>query len=250
MFAHFKLLLVASLVARASAAATVYLAGDSTMAPNGNNDGTNGWGKFLPDYESLTVVNNAIAGRSARSFTVEGRFTAMAANVKAGDYVVIEFGHNDGGAPTPTDNGRSDCPVGAAGYATVCPVVVNGVTQNILTYEAYLVNAAKLFQSKGANVIISSATPDNTWETGVFVYTPSRFVQYCQDAATATGATFVDHGLFTAALYKNMGAAVVDSYYPNDHTHTSPAGATVVARAFVLALEATSSGLKAFITHD
>ncbi|KAJ7839688.1 SGNH hydrolase-type esterase domain-containing protein [Mycena olivaceomarginata] len=223
----------------ASAAATVYLAGDSTMTPNGNNDGTAGWGKFLPDYQSLTVVNNAIAGRSARSFTREGRFTAMAANVKAGDYIVIEFGHNDGGSLTPTDNGRTDCSVGAAGYATTCTTVFGGVTETVLTYEAYLVNAAKLFQSKGANVIISTrhtGQPLGNWDV--------------HDAATATGATFVDHGLFTAALYKNQGATLVDSYYPNDHTHTSPAGATVVARAFILALEATSSTLKNFITHD
>ncbi|KAJ7679538.1 SGNH hydrolase-type esterase domain-containing protein [Mycena polygramma] len=235
---------------KAASAATVYLAGDSTMTANGNNDGTAGWGKFLSDYESLTVVNNAIAGRSARSFTREGRFTAMAANVKAGDYVVIEFGHNDGGSLTPTDNGRTDCAVGAAGYATTCTSVFGGVTETVLTYEAYLVNAAKLFQAKGASVIISTATPDNPWETGTFTYAANRFVTYCQDAATATGATFVDHGLYTAALFQKAGATVVDSYYPIDHTHTSPAGATVVARAFILALEATNSTLKNFITHD
>ncbi|KAJ6533996.1 SGNH hydrolase-type esterase domain-containing protein, partial [Mycena vulgaris] len=180
-----------------------------------------GWGKFLTSCISLPVVNNAIAGRSACSFTVKGRFTAVAANVQAGDYVVIEFGHNDGGSLTPTDSGRTDCPFGAAGYVITCLV--------------YLVNAAKLFQSKGANVIISSATPNNVWETGTFSYSASRFVTYCQDAAAATGATFVDDGLFTAALYKNLGATAVDAFYPNDHTHTSPAGATVVARAFVLA---------------
>ncbi|KAJ6593396.1 Rhamnogalacturonan acetylesterase [Mycena capillaripes] len=241
---------LALVATKAASAVTVYLAGDSTMTPNGNNDGTAGWGKFLPDYESLTVVNNAIAGRSARSFTREGRFTAMATNVKAGDYVVIEFGHNDGGSLTPTDNGRTDCAVGAAGYATTCSTVFGGVAETVLTYEAYLVNAAKLFQAKGANVIISTATPDNPWETGTFTYAANRFVTYCQDAAAATGATFVDHGLFTADLFKNQGAALVDSYYPNDHTHTSPAGATVVARAFILALEATSSTLKNFITHD
>ncbi|KAJ7574856.1 SGNH hydrolase-type esterase domain-containing protein [Mycena floridula] len=245
-----KHLFAAVVAAKVAFGATVYLAGDSTMTANGNNDGTAGWGKFLPDYISLAVVNEAIAGRSARSFTREGRFTAMAALVKAGDYVVIEFGHNDGGSLTPTDNGRTDCAVGAAGYATTCTSVFGGVTETVLTYEAYLVNAAKLFQSKGANVIISTATPDNPWETGTFTYSANRFVTYCQDAAAATGAIFVDHGLFTADLFKNQGAAAVDAYFPIDHTHTSPAGATVVARAFVLALEATGSTLKNFITHD
>jgi len=119
-----------------------------------------------------------------------------------------------------------------------------------LTYEAYLVNAAKKFKSKGANGIISSATPNNVWETGTFTYSANRFVTYASDAAAAAGATFVDHGLYTASLYKGKGATVVDSYYPIDHTHTSPAGAEQVARAFVLALEATSSSLVSYVTHD
>ncbi|KAJ7254839.1 hypothetical protein C8J57DRAFT_1656927 [Mycena rebaudengoi] len=70
---------------------TVYLAGASVMTASGTNNGTMG-PQFLPE------LNNT-RPRSAR----EGRFTAMAANIKAGDYVVIEFGHKDGEIPTPTD---------------------------------------------------------------------------------------------------------------------------------------------------
>jgi rhamnogalacturonan acetylesterase len=90
------------------------------MVSTGNNDGTQGWGAYLAGRISLPVTNNAVAGRSARSFTREGRFTAMAANVKAGDYVVIEFGHNDGGSLTPTDNGRSDCSPSGTNQAVTC----------------------------------------------------------------------------------------------------------------------------------
>lgn len=58
------------------------------------------------------VNNSAYAGRSARSFTREGRFEAIAEAVHPGDWVIIEFGHNDGGSPYPAanDNGRADCP--------------------------------------------------------------------------------------------------------------------------------------------
>lgn len=98
----------------------VYLAGDSTMVATGNNDGTAGWGKYLPDYISLQVLNYAVAGRSARSYTREGRFNTLASLVTAGDYVVIEFGHNDGGSITPTDNGRTDCNPVNSDYATTC----------------------------------------------------------------------------------------------------------------------------------
>lgn len=125
--------------------------------------------------------------------------------------------------------------------------MISGVTETVLTYQAYLVNAARLFQAKGANVIISSATPNNVWETGEYVYTPNRFVGYARDAASEVGATFVDHGQYTADAYEAAGEATTNSYYPNDHTHTSPEGAMVVAEAFVTALSATESSLKAYI---
>lgn len=91
---------------------TVFLCGDSTMAEGGGGSGTQGWGHYL-QYSfatSVAVINNeAIAGRSARSFSREGRFDTVVASVQSGDWVVIEFGHNDGGSLTPTDNGRTDC---------------------------------------------------------------------------------------------------------------------------------------------
>jgi rhamnogalacturonan acetylesterase len=93
---------------------TVWLAGDSTTAPDGGHNGTQGWGEYL--HYSLGnnafVNNSAYAGRSARSFTREGRFDAIAKALHPGDWVVIEFGINDGGAPTNLtgDKGRADCP--------------------------------------------------------------------------------------------------------------------------------------------
>jgi rhamnogalacturonan acetylesterase len=64
-----------------------------------------GWGQYLAQYLTLPVVNLAIAGRSSRSYTDEGRFTTLINSAKAGDYVVIEFGHNDGSSGS-VDNGR------------------------------------------------------------------------------------------------------------------------------------------------
>lgn len=67
-------------------------------------------------------------------------------------------------------------------------------------------------------MIISSQTPDNTWETGTFEYTPSRFVGLASDAANATGVTFVDHGLYVAEAWKEAGNVTTNGYYPEDHT--------------------------------
>jgi rhamnogalacturonan acetylesterase len=102
------------------------------MAKGGGGTSTEGWGQYLQyslNAGSYVVENDAIAGRSARSFTREGRFTAVAAKVVAGDWVVIEFGHNDGGSLTPTDNGRTDC----FGDGTqTCSTVYDGVAETVL----------------------------------------------------------------------------------------------------------------------
>lgn len=77
----------------------VWLCGDSTMAPDGGHNGTEGWGQYLQyslDASRIKVNNSAYAGRSARTFTREGRFQAILDVVRPGDWAVLEFGHNDG----------------------------------------------------------------------------------------------------------------------------------------------------------
>ncbi|KUL83225.1 hypothetical protein ZTR_10471 [Talaromyces verruculosus] len=225
-------------------AATIYLAGDSTMAPGGGGSGTDGWGQYIASYLSLNVSNQAIAGRSARSYTREGRFNTIASEIKSGDFVVIEFGHNDGGSLTPTDNGRTDCP----GNGTeTCSTVYDGVAETVLTFPAYLENAAKTFKAKGAHVIIASQTPNNPWETGTFVYSPNRFWGYAELAAEVSGVEYVDHGGYVASIFETLGETTVDSYFPNDHTHTSVAGAKVVAQAFLKGVVCDNLSLKSYL---
>lgn len=232
------------------AAATVYLCGDSTMAKNGAGDGdTDGWGQYLGSLTSQTVVNEAIGGRSARSYWNEGRFAAVADLATTGDIVVIEFGHNDGGSPESSDNGRSDC----YGDGTeTCTSDADGST--VYTFVFYVVQAAKLMLAKGATVIMSSQTPNNPWETGTFSCTPSRFVGYAKTAAAAfsSGVTFVDHFQAACDTYYNLGDSAVNALYPNDHTHTSPAGATYMAEAFAEAIRTSMNGttpLQPYITY-
>lgn len=212
------------------------------MANKGANDGfTNGWGPYVPPYVTIPVVNNAIGGRSARSFTREGRFASTLAAAKAGDWVIIEFGHNDGGSLTPNDNGRTPCP---GTDDQTCRTVYNGANEIVLTYYAYLRNAAKAFKAKGINVVISSATPNNLWETGTWSYSTPRFSTYAKSVARDTNSIFVDHGWFVADKYRTLGKVVVNGYYPKDHTHTSPAGAKAVAEAFFRGLQCGTAGLK------
>ncbi|KAL2061136.1 hypothetical protein VTL71DRAFT_7409 [Oculimacula yallundae] len=212
---------------------TIYLAGDSTMALGGGGAKTNGWGVYFPfSVKNAKVVNAAIGGRSARSYTDEGRFTNLINKVVAGDYVVIEFGHNDGGSLSKTDNGRTACP--GSGKET-CTTPAGKVVQ---TYVTYLTNAAKALTAKGAKVIISSPTPNNICEGTTCGYTAPRFTAYGQLAAKNAGssASFIDHGQYLANEYIRLDKKKVDTFYPVDHTHTSPEGANVVAQTFVKAV--------------
>lgn len=224
-----------------TAAQTVYFCGDSTMAARGANDGaTDGWGSYIGKYLNLPTVNRAIGGRSARSYTNEGRFQQVADLVKSGDIVVIEFGHNDGGSPTNNDNGRSDCP--GAGTETC---ISDKTGETVYTFVFYVIQAARLMTSRGATVILSSQTPNNQWEGGSYNGSPSRFVGYQKTAANAVGdsrVTFVDNFQAVSNMYRKLGNSAVNAFYPRDHTHTSPAGAEMIAKAFTQAIYQKMNG--------
>lgn len=94
---------------------TVFIAGDSTAANKADNKRPEtGWGEQLQkhfDEKKVRVDNQAMNGRSTRSFIAEGRWQALVDKVKAGDYVLIQFGHNDeskdkGDRYTPPDDYR------------------------------------------------------------------------------------------------------------------------------------------------
>lgn len=108
-------------------------------------------------------------------------------------------------------------------------------------------NAVTALQAKGAIPIVSSQTPDNIWtsSTSDTMSGPSRFVGYAEEVGQRTGAVYVDHFDYVVQAYEALGQSTVTTYYPLDHTHTSPTGANVVAEAFVRGLLCGNSALKA-----
>ncbi|MES1166959.1 MAG: GDSL family lipase, partial [Pseudomonadota bacterium] len=79
---------------------TIFVASDSTAA-RGSDTGIQGWGVPFADYfdpAKMNVFNGARGGRSSRTFITDGSWEQIISKVKAGDYVLIQFGHNDGGA--------------------------------------------------------------------------------------------------------------------------------------------------------
>lgn len=161
------------------------------------------------------------------------RFTTLVNSVQKGDFAIIEFGHNDGTAGS-VDNGKQDA-VGD-GY-DITSTVTNASGQQILihSFAYYIENAINPIKAKGGIPIISSVTPDNIWSNGK-ISGGGRFVTYAQSIGRNESIIFVDHNAYTAQAYNVLGETTVDTFYPNDHLHTSPAGANVVAQAFVRGL--------------
>ena len=90
---------------------TLYIIGDSTVR-NGDGTGNNqqwGWGSFMAGYfdtMKIAVRNHAIGGRSSRTFITEGRWDTIMKHLKKGDYVIMQFGHNDSGPLDDTARAR------------------------------------------------------------------------------------------------------------------------------------------------
>ncbi|HEY6437679.1 MAG TPA: rhamnogalacturonan acetylesterase [Ignavibacteriaceae bacterium] len=78
---------------------TIFMIGNSTMAdkPYDSGNPEKGWGQVFPLFfkEGVKIENHAVNGRSTKSFIDQGRWEVVREKIKPGDYVIIEFGHND-----------------------------------------------------------------------------------------------------------------------------------------------------------
>ncbi len=109
----FILLLSSFFVVDKSQSITIYMIGDSTMADKAieKENQERGWGQMLPEFltDDIVVENHARNGRSTLSFINEGRWDKVLSLLKKGDYVFIQFGHND----EKTDEDRHTIPGGS-----------------------------------------------------------------------------------------------------------------------------------------
>jgi len=99
-----KIIIIASLITSGLAfmlpvkKPTIFLVGDSTMANKPTDDNPErGWGQLFPDYftNEVEIQNHAVNGRSTKSFINEHRWDTVMSRLSTGDYVMIQFGHND-----------------------------------------------------------------------------------------------------------------------------------------------------------
>ncbi len=245
---------------------SLILIGDSTVR-NGHGRGDNnqwGWGAPIADLfnpAKINVVNRAIGGLSSHSYISGGHWDLALEIIKPGDFVLIQWGHNDGGINLPGTTPIPDqgLPPGAAPPAPVPGKpprepnvggslpgigeetydVINprtGKMETVHTYGWYLRKYISDVRAKGATPIICSLVPRKIWVEGQIRRNTTTYRGWAQQVAEQEHVGFVDLNEIIARRYDAMGPEAVDSLFGDPHTHTDMAGAVINAESVVSGL--------------
>ena len=218
---------------------TLFLIGDSTVR-NGRGDGANGqwgWGDYLGTHlnpDKINVVNRAVGGTSIRTYLTEGHWDRVQAMVKPGDFVMMQFGHNDNGSPT---TGRTA--IKGVGPETLD--VENPTNQQhevVQTFGGYLRKYIADTRAKGATPMVCSLIPRKIWKDGKIARNKDSQAGWAEQVATAEGVAFVDLNEIIAQRYDELGPEKVEPLFGDEHTHTSAAGAELNAQCVIAGLKA------------
>ena len=242
MFPFFFLLLSLNCVAQKP---TIYGIGDSTMAnkikPEENPE--RGWGQMLPLFfnDNIIIDNRAVNGRSTRSFINEKRWDDIYKVLKSGDYVFIQFGHNDA---KEKDSLRYTNPHTAYRYN-----LIRFVTES---------------REKGATpIIFSSVVRRNFNENGVLISTHGDYTLEARLVAQEYNVPFIDMEYYSELLEQSYGPekskqlhlyykAGEIPYYKEDKaddTHFCAKGATAIAKIAVEELKKTKLDIIKYINN-
>lgn len=216
---------------------TLFLVGDSTVKSGGQN-GAIGWGERIAQYfdtRRINVVNAAIGGRSSRTFFTEGRWERVLGQMKRGDLVVIQFGHNDGGRiGDPANKNRASAP--GTGPETVEDIRPDGSKEQVHSFGWYTAKYIADARAKGVTVVIASPIPHrDKWQQERDF---ANFAQWGRQVAQAGGAHFMDLTMLVTDGYRKIGAERVDTLFSDARTHTNAAGAEFNAQRVVAGLKA------------
>lgn len=224
---------------------TLFLVGDSTMKVG--TPGQMGWGEVIGEHfdrARINVVNYARGGRSSRTFQTEGLWDRVLSAVRPGDFVLIQFGHNDGGELFRTTRPRASLP-GVAEDTQDGVVELTGRSETVHTFGWYLRKYVSDARARQATPIVCSLVPRDAWKDGKIVRDDRA--AWARQVAQSTGAAFLDINAAVARRYEQMGPDAVHAFFPGDHTHTNEAGARFTAQTVVTALKDAQSPLAAFL---
>ena len=191
----------------------IHIAGDSTAAQKyAVAAPETGWGMGLPWFlaPGIEVANHAMNGRSSRSFVTEGRLAALVDDLRPGDLLLVQFGHNDQ---------KTDPLVG---------------TDPWTSYRSHLRRYLDAARERGAEpVLLTPASRRRFDDDGNAAASHGFYPDAMRALAAAEGVRLIDITAQTLALWQELGPdGSLPVFLPErqDNTHFSPAGAGLVAR--------------------
>lgn len=233
---------------------TIFMIGDSTMAnkPTTGDKADNqerGWGQMLQQYFDSTKIvidNHAVNGRSSKSFIDEGRWQAVLQKIRPGDYVIIQFGHNDEKpkADRHTDPGTTfDANlkkfISETREKGGTPILMNSIVRRKFYVDPNAVAADDaLLKADGSEIKSNKTIASDT-----LVDTHGAYVVAPRNVAKETGCMFVDATVITHDYIQPMGPEESKKLFcwlpvgkyktaPNgrqDDTHLNIYGGSVIA---------------------
>jgi acetyl esterase/lipase/lysophospholipase L1-like esterase len=231
---------------------TVFVIGDSTV--KNSTEGQQGWGDpfaELFDGTRIRIENRARGGRSSRTFYTEGLWDQVLTQLKPGDFVLMQFGHNDGGAVNDTSRARGSL----RGIGEETEEIDNLITKKhevVHTFGWYLRKFVADTKAKGATPIVLSLIPRNEWKDGKVVRSGDTYAGWAAAVAKSSGACFIDLNEVVAVQYEAIGQEKVGKeYFLTDHTHTTPVGALLNAKTVGSGIkEVKNCPLAAFLVNQ
>jgi lysophospholipase L1-like esterase len=188
---------------------TVFLAGDSTVTDQPREPGAS-WGQMLPAFftPTVAVANYANSGQTMKSFATDLRLDKILSQVKAGDYLIMQFGHNDEKANWP--------------QTYVEPYSTHDAWMKVFLAEA---------RRRGVTPVLVSPMERRT---GIDGNTHGEFPASVAATARAEHIAFIDLWAQSKILYKAMGGDVAEAF--GDPTHHRNYGAYELARVIAQGL--------------
>jgi lysophospholipase L1-like esterase len=215
----------------------LFLVGDSTMQTGSGNGerGPWGWGSEISaffDPLKIHIYNEGKGGRSSRGYVEEGLWLKILERLQPGDFVIIQFGHNDA---ANSQNYPDRTTIGGVGDETI-QVGVGDKKKVIGTYGWYLRNYVVSAHAKGATVIICSPVPRRTWNNSKIVRGFDGYAGWAATVAKSTGALSIDLNKISADSFDKLGEQASQPYF-NDFQHTTKLGAKLNAESVVTGIK-------------
>ena len=227
----------------------VFLAGDSTCANGFGNDPNSlwGWGSFFGEYltDAISVNNMAVSGLSSRTYFDNGQWGRLRDGIQQGDFVIIQFGHNDmsplgTGRARGTMDGVSDTPQNVV-------MEKDGSHQDVYSFGHYIRMMVRQAKLRGATPIIVSPTPQNRWDGGRIQRFTQTYNAWCREVAQQEGVAFVDLNDICATEYDKMGRSKAEKEYFADVVHTREHGARFYCELLSKALKEQNTPLAGYV---